>query len=169
MAPFNFAQRSSSRTAMPREDHTELKLEKLDLHAPVSVKETGLPPAAGRYAGKPPHLSGTFEPSKAFVRQLATKSEYRSGLCRLSPLDAVELPGGPNLFRLLGGQLPNDPEVWNGLEGALRVGVRCVTADPLLLASSDYTTPWGRGLARSTNRFCTTLSRAHMLDLAASS
>ncbi|CAL8461977.1 g1508 [Coccomyxa elongata] len=83
MAPFNFAQRSSSRTAMPREDHTELKLEKMDLHAPVSVKETGLPPAAGRYAGKPPHLSGTFEPSKAFVRQLATKSEYRRHLAGL--------------------------------------------------------------------------------------
>lgn len=78
MAPFNFAQRSSSRTAMPRDDHTDLKLEKMDLHAPVSTKEAGLPPAAGRYAGKPPHLSGTFEPSKAFVRQLATKAEYRS-------------------------------------------------------------------------------------------
>ncbi len=108
MAPFNFAQRSSSRTAMPREDHTELKLEKMDLHAPVSVKEAGLPPAAGRYAGKPPHLSGTFEPSKAFVRQLATKSEYRSGLCRLSPLKTVALPGGPNMFTSLGVQSSND-------------------------------------------------------------
>ena len=85
MAPFNFAQRSSSRTAMPRDDHSDLKLEKMDLHAPVSAKEAGLPPAAGRYAGKPSHLSGTFEPSKAFVRQLATKSEYRSGPWRNAP------------------------------------------------------------------------------------
>lgn len=84
MAPFNFAQRSSSRTAAHAPVSAELKVQNLDLNA-SSVKEASLPPSAARYSSKPPHLSGTFEPSKAFVRQLATKSEYRSGAAHCAP------------------------------------------------------------------------------------
>jgi hypothetical protein len=70
---------------MPRDDNKDLKLEKLELNAPTSVKDAGLPPAGARYGGKPLHLSGTFEPSKAFVRNLATKSDYRLALRPSSP------------------------------------------------------------------------------------
>jgi hypothetical protein len=83
MAPFNFAQRSSSRTAV-HAPTVDLKVQNLDLNA-SSIKEASLPPAPARYGGKPPHLSGSFEPSKAFVRQLATKSEYRSETAAYAP------------------------------------------------------------------------------------
>ncbi len=85
MAPFNFAQRSSSRTAAHAPVQAELKVQNLDLNA-SSVKEASLPPSNARYSSKPPHLSGTFEPSKAFVRQLSTKAEYRSELSTAPPL-----------------------------------------------------------------------------------
>lgn len=73
---------------MPREEHKDLKLEKMDLNAPVGVKDAGLPPAAARYGGKGLHLGGTFEPSKAFVRQLANKSEYRLAQNAVIPLSS---------------------------------------------------------------------------------
>ena len=85
MAPFNFAQRSSSRTAVHAPATADLKVQNLDLNASSGIKEASLPPAPARYGGKPSHLSGSFEPSKAFVRQLATKSEYRSGTGAFAP------------------------------------------------------------------------------------
>ena len=141
MAPFNFAQRSSSRTAMPRDDHSDLKLEKMDLHAPVSTKDAGLPPAAGRYAGKPPHLSGTFEPSKAFVRQLATKSEYRSVPWRNAPSVYLcyQVDGGRS--QTLSAGFCKCFEAGRGAARGENVSQHPYTADLLQLGSSDAAEP----------------------------
>ena len=77
MAPFNFAQRSSSRTAIKMQPE-ELKMDKLSLSSPTAPSSTALKEAPGsRFGGKMSQSHGTFEPSKAFVRQLAAKSEYR--------------------------------------------------------------------------------------------
>ncbi len=85
MAPFNFTQRASSRTAIARQPE-ELKMDKLDLSTAAlpgagpkdsALKDAQAQAPGSRYSGKMSQAHGTFEPSKAFVRQLASKSEYR--------------------------------------------------------------------------------------------
>ena len=81
MAPFNFTQRSSSRTAIKMQPE-DLKMDKLDLSTPTAPSSTALKEAqmqapGSRFGGKMSQSHGTFEPSKAFVRQLAAKSDYR--------------------------------------------------------------------------------------------
>ncbi len=88
MAPFSFTQRSSSRTAIKVHPEDSLKLDKLDLSTPTAtVKEAQLQAPGSRYSGKMGASHGTFEPSKAFVRQLAAKSEYRCVRQGASPAD----------------------------------------------------------------------------------
>jgi len=78
--PFNFIPRSSSlsRSQLPRELHSsgveQVKLEHVE-HYEKPDSYAALPPSGPRPAAKSTHA--TFEPSKAFVRQLTTKSEYR--------------------------------------------------------------------------------------------
>ncbi len=78
--PFNFIPRSSSlsRSQLPRELHSsgveQVKLEHVE-HYEKPDSYPALPPSGPRPAAKSTHA--TFEPSKAFVRQLTTKSEYR--------------------------------------------------------------------------------------------
>ena len=81
MAPFNFTQRASSRTAIKMQPE-DLKMDKLDLSTPTApsstaLKEAQLQAPGSRFGGKMSQSHGTFEPSKAFVRQLAAKSDYR--------------------------------------------------------------------------------------------
>ena len=81
MAPFNFTQRASSRTAIKMQSE-DLKMDKLDLSTPTAPSSTALKEAqlnghGSRFGGKMSQSQGTFEPSKAFVRQLAAKSDYR--------------------------------------------------------------------------------------------
>lgn len=88
MAPFNFTQRSSSRTAIKVHPEDSLKMDKLDLSTPTApVKEAQLQAPGSRFSGKMGASHGTFEPSKAFVRQLAAKSEYRCVSEEASPVD----------------------------------------------------------------------------------
>ena len=42
-----------------------------------ALKDAQAQAPGSRYSGKMSQAQGTFEPSKAFVRQLASKSEYR--------------------------------------------------------------------------------------------
>ncbi len=80
MAPFNFIPRSSSlsRSQLPRADLTtgpeQVKVEQAEPYNKPDAYAS-LPPQGPRAAAKSTHA--TFEPSKAFVRQLTTKSEYR--------------------------------------------------------------------------------------------
>lgn len=81
MAPFNFTQRASSRTAIKMQPE-DLRMDKLDLSTPTAPSSTALKEAqmqapGSRFGGKMSQAHGTFEPSKAFVRQLAAKSDYR--------------------------------------------------------------------------------------------
>ncbi|CAL5222727.1 g5133 [Coccomyxa viridis] len=87
MAPFNFTQRASSRTAIKMQPE-DLKMDKLDLSTPTAPSSTALREAqmqapGSRFGGKMSQAHGTFEPSKAFVRQLAAKSDYRRHLAGL--------------------------------------------------------------------------------------
>ena len=81
MAPFNFTQRASSRTAIKMQPE-DLKMDKLDLSTPTAPsstfpKDAQMQAPGSRFGGKMSQSHGTFEPSKAFVRQLAAKSDYR--------------------------------------------------------------------------------------------
>ena len=81
MAPFNFTQRASSRTAIKMQPE-DLKMDKLDLSTPTAPsstfpKDAQMQAPGSRFGGKTSQSHGTFEPSKAFVRQLAAKSDYR--------------------------------------------------------------------------------------------
>lgn len=94
MAPFNFTQRSSSRTSIARQ-HEDLKMDKLDLSTPTApagttMKEAQSQAPGSRFGGKMSQVHGTFEPSKAFVRQLASKSEYRCVRKERSPVDDAQ-------------------------------------------------------------------------------
>ena len=77
--PFNFIPRSSSlsRSQLPRELQSGVEQVKLEQAEPYNKPDSyvSLPPSGPRPTAKSTHA--TFEPSKAFVRQLTTKSEYR--------------------------------------------------------------------------------------------
>ncbi|KAK9825657.1 hypothetical protein WJX81_006313 [Elliptochloris bilobata] len=84
--PFNFIPRSSSlsRSQLPRAElHNGADQVKLEQAEPYNKPDAyaSLPPTGPRAAAKTTHA--TFEPSKAFVRQLTTKSEYRRHLATL--------------------------------------------------------------------------------------